>query len=242
MNNLKPFWTKESVTKVALQYSERSSFCKSNPSAYNSAVKNGWLDETCSHMISTRKPAGYWTKELVKQEAYKYRTRNAFSKGSPGACHAARKNAWTDEVVAHMHKPNKPTSRTLKESRELLSHHTCNTSSDLIKPICPSCHKRTHSANTNIGGIKVGAGIKFFRSDIEDLDYLDRIGVLELMEDVSLGKAEADPMKAYEGVVTAINTDGTATVGLSNYDDNSMYEDGLGSVRDVDFEFLFVIS
>ena len=120
-----------------------------------------------------------------------------------------------------MHTPRNPSSRALIEAR--------NTTAD-DKEI------------TNVGGIKVGAGIKFFRLDIEDMDYLDRIGVLELIEDVSLGKASADPMKAYEGTVTAINNDGTATVELSNYDEDSHYEDGLGSVRDVDFDFLFVIS
>jgi len=90
--------------------------------------------------------------------------------------------------------------------------------------------------------IKAGDTIKLVRYDFEDMDYLDRIGALELLEDVSLDKAENDPLKVYNGTVLSVNADGSdATVSLVNYDEGNAYEDGRGKVRTVDSEYLFVI-
>lgn len=44
------YWTFEHCKEVALNYTIRSSFKKAS-SGYDSARKNGWLDEICSHMI-----------------------------------------------------------------------------------------------------------------------------------------------------------------------------------------------
>lgn len=41
-----------------------------NHSAYNSALKNKWSNEICSHMVSLRHT---WTKEECKNEALKYK-------------------------------------------------------------------------------------------------------------------------------------------------------------------------
>ena len=56
-------WSYDNCKKEALQYNKVSDFMKNNKSAYNSACRNGWLDEICSHMIKTRKPKGYYTLE-----------------------------------------------------------------------------------------------------------------------------------------------------------------------------------
>jgi len=45
------YWTKELCKEEALKCKTRSEFQKNNSSTYNSALKNGWLDEICSHMI-----------------------------------------------------------------------------------------------------------------------------------------------------------------------------------------------
>ena len=50
----------------------------------------------------TKKPNGYWTKELVQEEALKYDTRNNFGTKSSGAYIAAHRNGWLDEVCSHM--------------------------------------------------------------------------------------------------------------------------------------------
>jgi hypothetical protein len=43
-------WTKEKVSIEAKKYNRRGHFQKENPSAYNYARRQGYLDEICSHM------------------------------------------------------------------------------------------------------------------------------------------------------------------------------------------------
>ena len=45
-----------------------------------------------------RKPRGYWTKELLQEEALKYKTRNEFNKGSKGAYKAAHRKGILDDI------------------------------------------------------------------------------------------------------------------------------------------------
>ena len=71
-------------------------------SAYQIAYKNGWLDDVCSHMVSSRKPNGYWTIDRIKEEALKYKSRNDFKKGSPSAYSKALANNLLDDVCSHM--------------------------------------------------------------------------------------------------------------------------------------------
>src|SRR5690606_6591738 len=47
----KVYWTKEQVAKEALLYPNRAAFSKGSGGAYNSARRNGWLDEICFHML-----------------------------------------------------------------------------------------------------------------------------------------------------------------------------------------------
>jgi len=45
------YWNYENCKNEALKYNMRSHFMKNEAGSYNSARKNGWLDEICSHMI-----------------------------------------------------------------------------------------------------------------------------------------------------------------------------------------------
>ena len=44
-------WDKESVWEEALKYETRTEFNEQNTGAYLQAVRKGWIDEVCSHMI-----------------------------------------------------------------------------------------------------------------------------------------------------------------------------------------------
>ena len=58
------YWNYERCKYEALKYESRSEFMIINNSAYRSSIKNGWLDELCSHMI----PVG----NLHKRSVYLY--------------------------------------------------------------------------------------------------------------------------------------------------------------------------
>ncbi|WPZ08794.1 DEAD/DEAH box helicase [Roseivirga spongicola] len=95
------YWTYERCAKEALKYNKRTDFCKGSGGAYNSAIKNNWLDEICAHMKTSRN-GGYWTYERCAKEALKYNKRTDFCKGSGGAYDRSRIKGWLDEICAHM--------------------------------------------------------------------------------------------------------------------------------------------
>jgi hypothetical protein len=98
------FWSKEKCQEKAKNYKNKTEFRLSCGSAYNSAKKNGWLDEICSHMISKYK---HWNKEKCRQDALKYKTRYDYSHNSCSSYDSARRNGWLDEICSHMIKLRK---------------------------------------------------------------------------------------------------------------------------------------
>lgn len=94
-------WTKELLLAEALKYNTRSEFQAENRKAYAAALRQGIIDEICCHMQKAPKKLK-WTKDRLMEEARKYKSRVAFSKGSGGAYNSARKRGLLDEVCAHM--------------------------------------------------------------------------------------------------------------------------------------------
>lgn len=95
-------WTKGRCKSMAIKCKTRGEFQDKHVGAYQAAHRNGWLDELCVHMVSYKKPCGYWTKERCMLEAKKYKTRNSFQKYSSGAYNAAWGKKWLDEICSHM--------------------------------------------------------------------------------------------------------------------------------------------
>lgn len=70
---------KQNVIAESHKYSSRSEFRWGTPSAYRSAIDNGWIDE----MKWLKRPQNYnlkWTRENVFIESHKYDSRGAFKK------------------------------------------------------------------------------------------------------------------------------------------------------------------
>ena len=120
-------WTFDIVQQEASLYQSRTAFMKGSTGAYSAALRNGWLDQACSHM-SRPSVNKKWTFEIVHQQASLYSTRNAFLKGSNNAYNAARNNGWLDEVCSHMvaaPRPGAPTKWTFDVvHREALNYQT----------------------------------------------------------------------------------------------------------------------
>lgn len=103
--NIKPrgYWNnKNNCAKVAALCSSRYEFSKKYSSAYNSSLRNGWIEDICKHMSGRSIPCDYWNKERCRLEALKYSNRSEFSKQSNGAYTAALKNGWLDKICKHM--------------------------------------------------------------------------------------------------------------------------------------------
>lgn len=97
------YWNnKNNCAKVAALCSSRYEFSKKYSSAYNSSLRNGWIEDICKHMSGRSIPCDYWNKERCRLEALKYSNRSEFSKQSNGAYTTALKNGWLDEICKHM--------------------------------------------------------------------------------------------------------------------------------------------
>lgn len=93
------YWqNKKTVMTEGKKYTSRKDFRWGNPSAYRSAIDNGWLEE----MTWLVRPTNYnlkWTEDAVFEESHKYTTRGTFKKGSPSAYKIAREKGWLSLMV-----------------------------------------------------------------------------------------------------------------------------------------------
>lgn len=92
------YWTKERVFEEARKYRTKKEFERKCHQPYKVTIKNGWFSEM-DWFEEKCKPAGYWTKEHVFEEARKYNTKVDFLKGCASAYSVARKNNWFNEMV-----------------------------------------------------------------------------------------------------------------------------------------------
>ena len=101
--NHKPrnYWnSKKHVIEESKKFSSRTEFKKKSQNAYNSAIKNKWIDEMPWLDINNYKhPKGYWkNKENMMTEARKYSTKEEFQKGNLTAFLAAHKYGYIDNM------------------------------------------------------------------------------------------------------------------------------------------------
>jgi superfamily II DNA or RNA helicase len=104
----KGYWTLDRCKEDALNYKTKQEWKNNSAGSYNAVCKNGWVDECCCHMINARKPNGYWTLKICKEEASKYKTKAEWRKNSADSCNAAHKNGWINECCTHMTEIKKP--------------------------------------------------------------------------------------------------------------------------------------
>ena len=99
IQNPQGYWTFSRVRSVAKKYRKRSAFLYGTGSAYKAALRNGWLDEVCSHMTqrnSYEELSKFWSDDRLRHEAKQYRTRTQFGRESPKAYFVARKKGLLD--------------------------------------------------------------------------------------------------------------------------------------------------
>lgn len=100
----KGYWTLEKCLEEAKKYKRKIEWSENSPTSYGVALRNKWAKECCAHMIVCRvqKPQGYWTLEICKEEAKKYKTKSDWYKNNYPCYSVARRNKWIDECCAHM--------------------------------------------------------------------------------------------------------------------------------------------
>jgi predicted GIY-YIG superfamily endonuclease len=95
-------WNYDNCFEEALKYESRSDFKNGSIGAYESCLRNDWINIVCSHMISKQKQSGYWTFETCKEEALKYDSKSEFRKSASNCWNISRINMWLDDICKHM--------------------------------------------------------------------------------------------------------------------------------------------
>jgi len=91
-------WNKEECFKESIKYLTITDYQRNSKSSYNTALKNGWIDEICSHMKRRKcKNGEYDNKNKCSIEARKYKSKSEFHKNNWSAWNYSKKNGWLDE-------------------------------------------------------------------------------------------------------------------------------------------------
>jgi superfamily II DNA or RNA helicase len=101
INNIGGYWTKDRCIESTKNYIKHSDWQKNEATAYNTAIRNGWLEECCIN-LEKRKSDGYWTKEKCIESALKYDKIIEWQKNEATAYHSARINGWIEECTKHI--------------------------------------------------------------------------------------------------------------------------------------------
>lgn len=95
------YWTFEQCQKTALKYHSKIEFKKNDGSAYSTAIRNGWIEQICTHMVKPA-PKIKWTHEKLAEEAKKYNSKKDFKLFSHSAYVTAVRNGVLDDICRHM--------------------------------------------------------------------------------------------------------------------------------------------
>ncbi|MFA6089898.1 MAG: GIY-YIG nuclease family protein [Candidatus Woesearchaeota archaeon] len=94
---------KENCRLEALKYKTKTDFQKYKHRAFEASVKNGWIDEICSHMEKKVILKDFYSNiENCRVEAMKYKCKKDFNKKSHMAYVYSNQNGWIDEICSHM--------------------------------------------------------------------------------------------------------------------------------------------
>jgi len=91
------YWSFEKCKEEALKYEYKKDFTKNSSVAYTTISKNKWIDTLCSHMIESKKPSGYWTKEKCYESFLTCETMTIFKKEFSRAYSKSYKMNWIKE-------------------------------------------------------------------------------------------------------------------------------------------------
>jgi predicted GIY-YIG superfamily endonuclease len=91
-------WTKVKCMTDAKKYKKISDYQNKSKSSYNAALKNGWIDEVCSHIKRRKSKNKYWDdKNLCRMESLKYKNISEFQKNCWSAYNYSKINNWLYE-------------------------------------------------------------------------------------------------------------------------------------------------
>ncbi len=101
LENGREKWTLATTRAAAAPFPSQQQFKRALPGAFKAAIKNGWLNEICAHMIYD---VEHWTVEKAKARVLErdYATRNEVKENDPRLYDAVYSHGWADDVFGHI--------------------------------------------------------------------------------------------------------------------------------------------
>ena len=96
------YWTYEKCKEVILKLDSISELKKNYRGAYSSCKRNNWECLFTNLKENLLKPKGYWTKDRLKEEASKYKSKKEFRENNISAYTISNKLKIMDEICKHM--------------------------------------------------------------------------------------------------------------------------------------------
>jgi len=90
-------WTFIKCSDIAIKCNNKKEFRIMSSGAYQSAMRNGWLDSICKHMDRLPYNVIYWTRENCENAAKECKTKIEFYNKFSGAYYRSRVNGWLNE-------------------------------------------------------------------------------------------------------------------------------------------------
>lgn len=124
-NETKKKWNLERCHKEALKYDSRANWYYSSHGGYAAAMRNGWTDQCCGHMLSNEESRARgrlkysYTKEECINISKKFKTKTDWLTECPGSYSAAKNFGIHEECSSHMENSFKLISQSnTKNSKE----------------------------------------------------------------------------------------------------------------------------
>jgi hypothetical protein len=114
-------WTLDACRADALRFATRTAWQRASGSAYDAAVRHGWLNDCTTHMGEPFSHVRRWTLEACQEDARRFRSRKAWKLGSNGF-YAAREKGWLDlcehDKAGGLGRPQRDPTRPLAPTRD----------------------------------------------------------------------------------------------------------------------------
>lgn len=109
------YWTKERCREEVSKYKTRNYLRLNSGGAYDSMLRNGWLDELICSLEPKHKPLNYWTKEMCEKEISKYDNMKDVRENCVNIYRIICQKGWRKELCSHITYHKKPTNYWNKE-------------------------------------------------------------------------------------------------------------------------------
>jgi hypothetical protein len=95
-------YSKSEIQEESLKYDNRKSFCTHSAGYYRSALKQGIIDEVCSHMKTTQEIQLYWNENRVSEliKSNNITSRGMLKKLNNNAYNSARRKGFLNKLLS----------------------------------------------------------------------------------------------------------------------------------------------